>query len=77
MDLNVFRVGADLMLRGSFFHRSGPITAKARSPLVTRFDHGTFRDILSLDLSLDLGLELMGWSRRSLIYAGERPLRAL
>ena len=62
------------MVSGRSFHSCGAATAKARSPLDTSLDRGTFRSLLVPDLS---GFELEAYSRRSVMYCGARPLRAL
>ena len=51
VDLNLSMVAQDLMCSGRSFKSVGPITEKARSPLVTRFVGGTARSIWEEDLS--------------------------
>ncbi len=51
LDLKIARVGAILIASGNLFHRFGPITTNARSPLYLDLVLGTVKSARSLDLS--------------------------
>ena len=56
LDLKLARVVEDLIWSGRGFHRFGPATENARSPLVLRRVRGTDRSCL-VDDRVDLGVE--------------------
>ena len=74
MDLKTVKELVNLRSTGRLFHSVGALTAKALSPLVTRFDLGRSSSAISDDLRHLTG----SWgSNKSDKYCGARPLRAL
>lgn len=65
---------ADLTPRGRLFHNLGARRAKARSPQVLNFEHGTIRSPCPDDLA---GLRDLYEVSDSLIYGGAKLCKAL